>query len=95
MCHRACNLLVLLLLVLLLVLLHPLLHLLLLLMLPELQVTQKLSNFMRLLLVCVQVCMAVTFTWLPTMLLACEGLRLPPAALHHEAAVLRAVGEDL
>ena len=49
----------LLLLVLLLVLLHLLLHLLLLLMLLELQVTQKLSNFMRLLFVCVQVCMDI------------------------------------
>ena len=48
---------VLLLLVLLLVLLFLLLHLLLLIMLPELQVVQKLINFMRLLLVCVQACM--------------------------------------
>ena len=48
---------VLLLLVLLLVLLFLLLHLLLLIMLPKLQVVQKLGNFMRLLLVCVQVCM--------------------------------------
>ena len=46
-----------LLLVLLLVLLHLLLHFMLPLMLLELQATQLHSTFMRLLVVCVQVCM--------------------------------------